>query len=66
MVLVQFDIGLPCLDWFALVWRSVCEKGTCRVFKGNAVKFCQDPRSCFGYKLSYNHPNEVIPIFKEP
>ena len=29
-------------------------------------KFCQDPCSCFGYRLSYNHPNEVIPIVKEP
>ena len=28
------------------------------------LKFCQDPCSCFGYRLSYNHPNEVIPIDK--
>ena len=28
-------------------------------------KFCQDPCSCFGYRLSYNHPNEVILICKE-
>ena len=28
--------------------------------------FCKNPCSCFGYRLSYNHPNEVIPIFKEP
>ena len=27
-------------------------------------KFCQDPYSCFGYRLSYNHPNEVILIVK--
>ena len=29
-------------------------------------KICQNPCSCFGYRLSYNHPNEVIPIVKEP
>ena len=29
-------------------------------------KFCKNPCSCFGYRLSYNHPNEVIPIGKEP
>ena len=29
-------------------------------------KFCQDPCSCFCYKLSYNHTNEVIQIGKEP
>ena len=28
-------------------------------------KFCQNPCSCFGYILSYNHPNEVIPIGKK-
>ena len=27
MVLVQFEIVLYCLDWFGLVWRSVCKKG---------------------------------------
>ena len=29
-------------------------------------KFCQNPCSCFGYRLSYNHSNEVILIGKEP
>ena len=29
-------------------------------------KFCQNLCSCFGYRLSYNHPNEVILIGKEP
>ena len=29
-------------------------------------KICQNPCSCFGYRLSYNHPNEVILIVKEP
>ena len=38
MVLVQFEIVLHCLDWFGWVWRTVCKKGKCWVFKGNAVK----------------------------
>ena len=29
-------------------------------------KICQNPYSCFGYRLSYSHQNEVIPIVKEP
>ena len=29
-------------------------------------KICQNPCSCFGYRVSYNHPNEVILIGKEP
>ena len=27
---------------------------------------CQNPCSCFGYRLSYNQPNEVIQIGKVP
>ena len=27
-------------------------------------KFCKNPYSCFGYRLSYNHSNEVILIVK--
>ena len=29
-------------------------------------KICQNPRSCFGYRLSYYHSNGVTPILKEP
>ena len=29
-------------------------------------KICQNLYSCFGYRLGYNHPNEVILIGKEP
>ena len=29
-------------------------------------KFGKTPVFCFGYRLSYNHPNELIPIDKEP
>ena len=28
--------------------------------------FCKNSCFCFGYRLSYNHPNEVISIGKEP
>ena len=27
-------------------------------------KFCKNLYFCFGYRLSYNHPNEVISIVK--
>ena len=30
------------------------------------LKICQNPCSYFGYRLSYNHLNEVIIIGKEP
>ena len=29
-------------------------------------KICQNPCSCFGYRLSYNQLNEVIQIGEEP
>ena len=29
-------------------------------------KICQNPCSCFGYRLSFNHSNDVIPIDKKP
>ena len=73
MVLIQFEIVFLCLDWFGFVW--ICLDWFEGVFvkrvnvgfsKEMLSKFCQDPRSCFGYRLSYNHPNEVILIGKEP
>ena len=50
---------------FEVLWNS-CKKGKCWFLKGMLSKFCKNPCSCFGYKLSYNHPNELIPIGKEP
>ena len=50
------------LDLFCVMFV----KGKCWVFKGILSNFCQNPCSCFGYRLSYNHPNEVILIDKEP
>ena len=47
MVLVQFKIVFHYLDWFGLVWRSVCKKGKCWVFKGNVVKILSRPLSLF-------------------
>ena len=51
-----FGIGL---DWFGGVFVK-------REMFGFQRKSCQNPYSCFGYRLSYNQPNEVIPIGKEP
>ena len=68
MVLVQFEIVLHCLDWIGLDWfGGVFVKRENVGFSNELLsKFCQDPCSCFGYRLSYNHPNEVIPISEEP
>ena len=69
MVLVQFEvicIVLIGLDWFGLVLRNGCKKENVRFSKEMLSKNCQNPCSCFGYRLSYNHPNEVILIGKEP
>ena len=52
--------------WFGLVWRSVCKKGNVWFSKEMLSKICQNPCSFFGYRLSYNQLNEVIPIGKEP
>ena len=57
---------ISCKWVLVLVWRSVCKKGNVWFSKEILSKFCQNPCSCFGYRLSYNQPNEVIPIGKEP
>ena len=68
--MVLFSLRLFCIvgwDWFGSVWRSICKKGKNVGFSKEMLsKFCQNPSSCFGYRLSYNHPNEVIPNGKEP
>ena len=51
---------------FGLVWRSVCKKGNFWFSKEMLSKICQNPCYCFGYRLSYNYPNEVILIDTEP
>ena len=61
MVLIQFEIVLHCLDWFGGVFVKMENIG---FSKEILSKFCQDPCFCFGYRLSYNHQNEVIQIGK--
>ena len=63
MVLVQFEIVLHYFDWFGGVFVKMENVGFSNEM---LLKFCQDPCSCFDYRLSYNHPNEVILIGKEP
>ena len=41
-------------------------KGNGEVSKELLLKCFQKPCFCFSYRLSYNHPNGVIPIGKEP
>ena len=50
-------------DWFCVVF---VKRENVEFSKEMLSKFCKKPWSCFGYRLSYNHPNEVIPIGKEP
>ena len=45
---------------------SDCKKRNVWFSKEMLSKIYQNLCSCFGYKLSYNNPNEVIPIVKEP
>ena len=61
MVLFQFEIVLHCLDWFGEVF---VKRENIGFLKEMLSKFCQDPCSCFGYRLSYYYPNEVILIGK--
>ena len=66
MVLVQFEVVFHCFDWFGLVLTNGFKKKNVGFSKEMLSKIYQSPCSCFGYRLSYNHPNEVIPIGKEP
>ena len=52
--------------WLVLVWKSGCKKRNVGFSKEMLSKIYQNYCSCFGYRLSYNQPNEVIPIVKEP
>ena len=66
MVLVQFEVVLHCFDWFGLVLRNGCKKENVGFSKEMLSKIYQNPCYYFGYRLSYNHPNEVTLIVKEP
>ena len=50
--------------WFGLVWRSIYKKGNVWFSKEMLSTIYQNPCSYFGYRLSYNQPNEVLPIGK--
>ena len=65
MVLVHFEDDFHCFDWLGLVLRNGCKKENVGFLKEMLSKICQNPCSCFGYRLSYNHSNEVILIGKE-
>ena len=52
--------------WFGLVLMNVFKKENVMFSKELLSKICQNPCSCFNYRLSYNHPNEVISMGKEP
>ena len=47
-----------------LSFEEYCWLNWFRFSKEMLSKFYQNPYSCFDYKLSYNHPNEVILIRK--
>ena len=64
--ILVFGVALSC---YIVVWIVVDEflyKGNDEVSKELLSKNFQNPYFCFGYKLSYNHPNLVVPIVKEP
>ena len=52
--------------WLVLVWIGDCKKGSVWFSNEMLSKHFQNSYSCFGYRFSYNHPNEVITIVKEP
>ena len=52
--------------WLVLVFKNVYKKENVGFSKELLSKMYQNPCSFFGYRLSYNYPNEVIQIFKEP
>ena len=49
-----------------LVLMNCCKKENVGFLKEILSKFGKTPVFFFGYKLSYNHPNELVPIGKEP
>ena len=61
-------VALSCVLLFWLVWigfEKILYKGNGEVSKELLSNVFQKSCSYFGYRLSYNHPNEVILIGKE-
>ena len=64
-----FGLSFEEYCWLVLVWIGFEEclyKGNVRFTKEMLSKICQNPCSCFRYRLIYKNPNEVISIVKEP
>ena len=59
-------LGFEVYCWLVLVLMNVFKKENVMFSKELLSKICQNPCSCFNYRLSYNHPNEVISMGKEP
>ena len=54
-------------DWFGLVLRTFCIKEMVRFQRScYQIGFKNPIHFFFCYRLSYNHPNGVIIIVKEP
>ena len=66
MVLVQFEVVFHCFNWFGLVMRNGCKKENVEFSNEMLSKFCQNPCSCFGYRLSYNHQIGLFQLDKKP
>ena len=50
--------------WFLRYYGIVVKKENVGFLEGICQNFCKNPCSCFGYRLSYTHPNQLIPIVK--
>ena len=62
-------VALSCVWLFLLVWigfEKFLYKRNGEVSKELLSNVFQKSCSCIFYRLSYNHPNGVILIFKEP
>ena len=51
------------LDWFCVVF---VKRENVEFSEEMLSIFFKNPYYCFGYRLNYNYPNEVIKIGKEP
>ena len=68
-VVFRFGVVLGKISWCIVVSIFVDEflyKGNDEVSKELLSKNFQNPCFCFDYKLSFNNPNSVIQIGKEP
>ena len=52
-----WGVALSCVWLFWIEFEKFLYKGNGEVSKELLSNFFQKPCSCFGYRLSYNHPN---------